>query len=186
MTTWFTSDWHLFHENIIQHCHRPFRSHEAMNRTLVENYCAVVQESDTVYFLGDLTMRGPTQIDGVRKLIMKLPGQKHFIMGNHDRLKVNSYLRMGFLSFHTSLDLRRGGVTYHMAHDPKDALPGTSFLLCGHVHDHWKYRQEPFPTVNVGVDVWDFSPVRYRDVLDWFANPREWGPRSPTDRAAVS
>lgn len=164
MTTWFTSDWHLFHENIIQHCHRPFKNHEAMNKVLVDRYCAAVQAEDTVYFLGDLTMRGPKQIDGIRKLIAKLPGKKHFLLGNHDRLKVDSYLRMGFLSVHTSLDVRHGGVDYHLVHDPKNALPGTRYLICGHVHDNWKFRVEPYPTVNIGVDVWEFSPVRFGDV----------------------
>ena len=165
MTTWFTSDWHLYHENIIGSCERPFKGHEQMNRTLMENYCDAVKDDDTVYFLGDLTMRGPKQIDGIRKLVMKMPGKKHLLLGNHDRLKVNSYLKMGFVSVHTSLDIERGRVPYHLVHDPKDALPGTKYLICGHVHDNWRCRRQPYPTVNVGVDVWGFAPVRFHDVV---------------------
>jgi len=165
MTIWFTADWHLFHENIIQHTQRPFKNDNAMNFTLVTNYCAAVKDEDTVYFLGDLTMRGPKQIDGVRKLVMELPGHKHLILGNHDRLKPKSYLKMGFVSVHTSLDIIRGGVSYHLTHDPKDALPGIRFLICGHVHNNWRNRKQPYPTVNIGVDVWEFKPVRFSEVV---------------------
>ena len=62
------------------------------------------------------------------------------------------------------LDVRYGGVDYHLVHDPQDALPGRKFVICGHVHNLWKYRADPVATVNVGVDVWDFRPVRFCDV----------------------
>src|SRR5699024_4102996 len=37
-------------------------------------------------------------------------------------------------------------------------------LLCGHVHDAWKFNGNQF---NVGVDVNDFEPVTSATVLEW-------------------
>jgi len=134
-----------------------------MHEAMVTNYQEWVRDGDTVYFLGDLTLRGPNQIEGIRKIVGMLPGQKHFILGNHDRLKVESYLKMGFISVHTHLDIQRGGVEYPLVHDPADALPGAKRLICGHVHEKWKTRTDPVPTVNIGVDQWGFCPVRFSD-----------------------
>jgi len=172
MTIWLTSDWHLFHVNILDYCARPFRNVQHMQETIVANYQQRVAEDDVVWFLGDLTMQGSRQIQGVQKIISRLPGQKHFILGNHDRFKVQSYLRMGFLSFHTSIDLQYRGQQYHLVHDPKNAPPGTHRLICGHVHEKWKTRQQPYVTVNVGVDVWEFAPVQMTDVVTIFIDNR--------------
>lgn len=165
MTVWLTADWHIWHDNIIALTGRPFRTQQQMHETLITNYQRLVADDDVVWFLGDLTLRGPKQIRGVQRIVEMLPGQKHFVLGNHDRLKVQSYLRMGFLSVHTHQELRHGGQDYPVVHDPKDALAGTDRLICGHVHEKWKTRANPYPTVNIGVDVWDFEPVRLADVV---------------------
>lgn len=159
MTTWLTSDWHLFHERIIELTDRPFRNVDDMHSTILGQYHSRVQPDDTVWFLGDLTLRGPKQIKSIRAIVGQLPGNKHFIVGNHDRLKPESYLRMGFLSFHTSADILYRDRWYHLVHDPVDALSGTKRLICGHVHNNWKSRTQPYRTVNIGVDSWDFRPV---------------------------
>ncbi len=180
MTVWFTSDWHLFHDNILVSCERPFKNAQKMHAAIIENYCDRVREGDVVYFLGDLTMLGPSGIKGVRSLMMDLPGTKHYIMGNHDRLKVWSYTKMGFASVHTSLSIRHGNCQYLLVHDPKEACSWSYAprVICGHVHNNWVYRSEPKPTVNVGVDLWDFSPVRFSEVVAAFdrgvsSNPKD-------------
>lgn len=132
------------------------------------NYREVVKDEDTVFFLGDLTMRGPKQIDGIRKLVMEMPGHKHFVTGNHDRLRMRSYLRMGFESVHSSLDVTRGGVQYHLVHNPKDSLPGSQYVICGHVHNRWRCQLEPVQAVNIGVDLWGFAPVKFSEVVATF------------------
>ena len=50
---YFTSDWHLGHANIIKYCERPFKSVSDMDRILIQNYNEIVDQDDTVYFLGD-------------------------------------------------------------------------------------------------------------------------------------
>lgn len=41
-------------------------------------------------------------------------------------------------------------------HVRRDAL-----MMFGHVHDNWQGHRN---CVNVGVDVWDFKPVRFEDI----------------------
>jgi calcineurin-like phosphoesterase family protein len=50
---WFSSDWHLGHENIIRICDRPFSSVEEMDKTIMGNMLSVMKRKDTLYFLGD-------------------------------------------------------------------------------------------------------------------------------------
>ena len=165
MTTWLTSDWHLFHENIIKLSLRPFTSIEHMHYVLLENYRACVKDEDVVYFLGDLTLRSPKQLLGVRSIVSRMPGRKHYIVGNHDRFKIDSYLKMGFESVHSSLWRETGRRTVFMVHDPDDAPERAPLVICGHVHEKWRTRREPVPTVNVGVDQWGFRPAEMHAVL---------------------
>jgi len=175
MTVWFTSDWHLFHDNILKLVPRPFKNVQQMHSVILANYRSCVREGDVVHFLGDLTLRGPSGIEAVRRLVGGLPGTKHFVLGNHDRLKVQSLLKMGFASVHSSLVLRHGSCQYLHVHDPDEDLnTGWSYaprIICGHVHEKWRYRAEPRPAVNVGVDAWGFQPVRRHTVMTLFDNP---------------
>ena len=58
MTTFFTSDQHSGHRNIIGYCERPFHGVGEMNAVLVTNWDAVVGPHDTVHVLGD-SRNGP-------------------------------------------------------------------------------------------------------------------------------
>ena len=53
---YFTSDWHLFHANIIKYSKRPFKNVEEMNEVILQNYFEVVKPGDRVYYLGDFAL----------------------------------------------------------------------------------------------------------------------------------
>lgn len=80
---WFTADLHLGHENIIRYCDRPFGSVEAMNRAIVDNWNARVEDGDTVWVLGDACLG---LIQESLALIEELRGHKILVPGNHDRV----------------------------------------------------------------------------------------------------
>ena len=87
MRTFFTSDSHFGHDNIIRHCKRPCKEHPfqdgaQMDRALMDAWNSVVSPGDVVYHLGDFSLRPAETIQG---LLKKLYGIKHLIVGNHDR-----------------------------------------------------------------------------------------------------
>lgn len=54
--TFFTSDTHFGHANIINLCKRPFRDVNHMNDMLVENWNSVITDDDIVFHLGDFAL----------------------------------------------------------------------------------------------------------------------------------
>ena len=88
--TWFTSDTHYGHKNILlfEKEARPFDTIEEMNEALISNYNSVVGDQDIVYHLGDFAF-GQRHID----IAGRLKGQKRLVLGNHDTYPCESYLR---------------------------------------------------------------------------------------------
>ena len=80
--TYFTSDQHFGHFNIIRLSRRPFKTVDEMDETMVERWNAKVRDDDTVYVLGDLFFRAAT----VEPILKRLKGHKHLVLGNHDPL----------------------------------------------------------------------------------------------------
>lgn len=86
--TFFTSDWHINHENSIKFDKRPFKDTIEMHKALIKNYNKQVPENGICYFLGDIAT-GPTEI--VNSVISRLNGTKVLIVGNHDRAYTSMY-----------------------------------------------------------------------------------------------
>ena len=157
MGIYFTADFHLFNENIIEYCNRPYKNSQHMGRDLIIRYNRVVNTDDMVYFLGDLTLKGIEFKPSLNSLVSRMNGEKHLILGNHDRLSVRDYLEMGFESVHSSWDLDIADKKFTLVHDPAMAYTRPSrIILCGHVHTHFIYYKN---TINVGIDAWQYQPV---------------------------
>ena len=81
--TWFTSDPHFGHDNVINFCNRPFKDmHEMMEKMRIK-WNAKVSPEDQVIFVGDIFFH-------LNKLEAKayldsLNGRKILVRGNHDR-----------------------------------------------------------------------------------------------------
>ena len=89
-----TSDTHFSHVNIIKYCNRPYASVEEMNNALIDNWNSVVKNDDLVIHLGDFAL-GRT-IQDIKKHLDKLNGNKILILGNHDSLSQDDYIKCGF------------------------------------------------------------------------------------------
>ena len=176
MTTWYTADLHFGHRNIITYCERPWPNAEAMDAGLVERWNALVQPSDTVWVLGDVALS--TKAIGP---VARLHGHKILVAGNHDACwdrhrkhakMIDVYRAAGFAEVHASgvvNDHAIGRRNVRLAHLPyagdhtaddryADRRPHDDGrpLICGHVHTLWRKSRRQ---INVGVDVWDYSPV---------------------------
>jgi calcineurin-like phosphoesterase family protein len=181
VNTYFTSDNHFAHKNIIEYCGRPFRDVDHMNEAMILRWNEVVNDDDIVYHLGDFTMGAP---ETWAKFAHRLKGRKLLVPGNHDRLRVapsGAKKAAGFEVLDPNIVVQVDGLSIWLSHYPRHAhdrsrmqrpLPPAEydFALCGHVHQHWRINDG---IVNVGVDVWDFRPIRLAEILAAVANDGE-------------
>jgi calcineurin-like phosphoesterase family protein len=183
MRTFFTSDTHFGHANIIKYSGRPFKDVDHMNAAMVQAWNAVVAPGDVVYHLGDFAMGGKANVP---KFLPQLNGTKILVAGNHD-FKTSFMLESGFAAvLHQAvikfpIDPRWQGMVpsleavCYLSHVPKEDAPHiyddywgnrrqVDYHLCGHVHDGFAEKltdaQEPkVRVINVGVDqTADFAP----------------------------
>ena len=159
MTRFLTADLHLSHDEIRTYSNRPYRSVKEMDKALVDNWNSIVNPDDEVYILGDFTMKGAEYKPWFRRTLKSLKGIKILILGNHDSMRAMDYVEVGFQSAHTSLVV--DGI--FLAHDPSwaIALPKDMSMFCGHVHELFLKLTDTRKVLNVGVDVWNYSPVEF-------------------------
>ncbi|MBU2852943.1 metallophosphoesterase [Acidithiobacillus ferriphilus] len=157
--TWFTSDLHLGHKNIIQYCQRPFASVEEMDHALIRAWNDRVEANDTVYVLGDFAFESGVK---ARSALRQLAGRKILILGNHDRS--NDWAGEGWAEVHEAKLIEVGHTRLYLHHYPLRDWPGKwqrTIHLYGHVHG----RLEPVPgSMDVGVDSWGGAPVSLDEV----------------------
>jgi len=184
MTTWFTSDTHFGHTNIVSlGPGRPFDSIEEHDAALIDAWNARVRPGDDVWHLGDFSIKASV----AQAAVSLLNGRVHLVAGNHDVCwtshpnakyarravgQVERYLAAGFASVHGSGIVRGvqvAGQEVVLAHLPargdhsaedryaaQRPNPGRLPLVHGHVHHLWRVRERQ---VNVGVDHWGYAPV---------------------------
>lgn len=172
--TFFTSDTHFGHANIIRLCNRPFKDVEEMNEKLVENWNRVVPEDGTVFHLGDFAFGGSSVWNSI---IPRLNGHINLIIGNHDRKN----LRQGYMSYFDmvvpQLQIEIEDNSIYLNHYPFLCYGGSYrgvWQLFGHVHsgpqadglDISRLRVLLPTQYDVGVDNNNFTPISYREVKE--------------------
>ena len=157
MTTWFTSDTHFGHKNIIKFQNRPFASIKEMDETLIANWNALIQPEDTVYHLGDFAYRCTPEY--ARECFDRLNGIKHLIEGNHDKLALNFSRVNGWASITPQREIRIEGARIVLNHYSMRAWHH-DYQGVGHLFGHSHGGLEPFGrSFDVGVDCWDYKPI---------------------------
>lgn len=165
MNTWFTSDTHYFHKNIIKFTNRPYGSVEEMNEAFIEWNNKNVGKDDTVWYLGDFSFGSVEQTLDVLK---RLKGHQHLISGNHCKgiiKKRNEFIGAGlFESIQREKELRFGEHQFYLHHHPVLAWESSHYgrmHLFGHIHGEFEMTGK---SVDVGID----SP--------WITGKNEWRP----------
>jgi calcineurin-like phosphoesterase family protein len=157
MKIWFTSDNHFSHGGILNFCPatRQANDREHMNELMITRWQNQVQPEDHVYILGDVFF---CDAHKATSIIDCLPGQKHLVYGNHDKvIKSNKSLRDKFVSVSDYREIKIDGVNIILFHFPMlewNKCHYGSYHLFGHVHG--SMDSNPFTSkyrcMDVGID----------------------------------
>lgn len=165
MPRYLTSDLHLGHENIIDHCNRPFTSIDEMNETLIDNWNSCVDERDVVFFLGDLgKFAGQDQL---HHWLDQLNGRIVFIQGNHD--KPERYTTG--VNTHQYYILQNGNREFCLTHSPENAPKyWNDWIIHGHHHnndlENYPLLHPENKTVNISIELTNYKPIEESQLLE--------------------
>lgn len=140
----FIGDLHLFcksqtNEGSVNYDGRPFDTVEEMNGEILRRWNARVNNGDTVYILGDVSMRGRS--DALVALVSQLKGKKILIKGNHDDVSDYRYTKLfERIVDYEELSVGFGGRNYKLvcSHFPILMWNGQhrgTILLYAHTHN---------------------------------------------------
>lgn len=186
-----TSDLHFGHTNIIKYAHRPFKSVEEMDNTLIENWNSVVTEDDQVFVLGDFSMR--TRIEEVQAYLSRLNGRIVLLKGNHDYFTEKQH--MPFVTYYKTIDgvpkeyklpvyqykeMNYEKNKFIMMHYPFAEWNGMqkgTIDLHGHIHTEGSAyncakRKDGFRMFDVGVDANNYKPVSLDYILNFYKDSK--------------
>lgn len=166
MKTFFTSDLHFHHTNVIGFCNRPFSSVEQMNDVLMSNWNSVVGEKDHVWFLGDFSFGTYEQTE---KVLQQLKGIKHLVVGNHDRKGraeklFNRDWNRWFVERHDYVRVKINGHKFVLCHFPFSSWERGYINLHGHLHSLAGYKNK-WRQWDVGVDANNYTPILLEDAV---------------------
>lgn len=167
MTTFFTSDIHLFHRNILKFEPeaRPFETLEEMHTEIIKRWNSKVSKGDEVYILGDVSFGKDFE---TVEILDQLNGEFCLVIGNHDEkiLRSNSFKKKFSGGFADIIDTKINGKHYVMCHYPLMTWNRShhgSINLFGHLHSKWKGNSQQ---LNVGMDCHNLTPICIDDIDD--------------------
>ncbi len=167
---YFSADLHLDHDNIRKYCNRPFKTAKEMNDKIMDNWSDTVKKNDQIYILGDICMK-PTDL--IIDQINSLPGQKHLIIGNHDKHNLRE-LSKCFKTIDMYKEIKYNDLLFVLFHYPMESWNCSyhgSIHLYGHVHNSEFLNTNVVNRFNVGVDVNNFTPVSIEEIFKKRTNP---------------
>jgi calcineurin-like phosphoesterase family protein len=130
-----------------------------MDEELIKRWNARVAPSDLVYHLGDFAFTDHNPY------LKRLKGQKHLILGNHDhsnRIKKT----IGWASISNLATIRIGDTFIVLCHYGMRVWNRSHYgALHFYGHSHGSLPGDSQCT-DVGVDCWDFSPVRLPEIRE--------------------
>lgn len=171
--TWYTSDLHFGHSNVIKYCNRPWNTADEMDEGLIENFNKVVGVNDTTYIIGDISFRKSTI---TKYILSRLNGRLIGIKGNHD--PEGGYENC-FKEWHRDFIGKVNGQMFHMYHFPLSSWyhMGSDYDKTIHLHGHIHSApgtDDPLQCkFDVGVDAHNWAPVSMDYIMAEAVNRRE-------------
>jgi len=143
MNTYFISDLHFGHANILKFERTQFSTIQEHDNFIIEQINKVVKLNDVLYILGDI---------GEAENVRKLNGRKILIMGNHDNRPINEYY-----TYFTEVHDRPIYFTKRIVLSHEPIKVNDSVLnIHGHIHGA---KLDSRNHLNVSIAVVDYKPV---------------------------
>ena len=171
----FTSDLHIGHSHIIDFTGRPYNNVKEMNDALIGNWNKVVSPEGIVFLLGDIIWSDSSH--EFNRLMRKLNGTKHIIMGNHDSKKALRNLPENCILHDDIVHLWMDGtkIEFVLSHYPLYSWQGIQrgvINLHGHIHSG-ENSHNGFDTAfisnyhyDIGVDNNDYYPIELDKLIE--------------------
>jgi calcineurin-like phosphoesterase family protein len=148
-----------------------------MNFKMLENINTICSSDDVLYHLGDFylaTSESKTRLTFPPEYYRdEIKPELRIIRGNHDGKRTT-------WSLTEEATIKVGKTKIYLSHYPRSVL---DLNLCGHIHGLWTViKPNNKYIVNVGVDVWDFKPITFDQIMqrvqkhrDFFRDPSSVG-----------
>ncbi len=167
------TDHHFNHANIIKFgsenggtAYRDFETIQKHDDYLIECHNRVVQDDDTVIFLGDLG-GDKTYLETV---LPRMRGRKKLVMGNHDKYSVQFYAKHFERIRAWYLFGEKGKphvIATHFPLMPESFHPDKPWLnVHGHVHINSVTGPIEDKYLNICPERWNYTPTRVSEFLD--------------------
>ncbi len=190
--TWFTSDTHLGHSNIIKHCNRDIFMNDdeeramngdvkglrisydttmRMDQYIIDRINEKVGVNDILWHLGDFCMPKYVSAQEYREKINCK--NVNLVLGNHDK-RSDTFCRL-FSSTSDLKEVRIGNKDIVLCHYPMLSWNRSchgSWHLFGHVHDRVLEKTRDLNSMNVGVDQHDFCPINIDTIMAYIMGKR--------------
>lgn len=172
MITWFLSDIHFGHKNILKYDNRPWDTVEEMNEGIVNNINSVISEKDKVYYLGDFAFNYEQGLEAYKRL----NGHWHFIYGNHDKIqgiqKMIQEARKNTTILGHIAEVKVQGKEITLCHYPmlswNKSHHGT-WQLFGHHHSK-TYEEIKGRRLNVAISLHNYMPWSFEEIEEYMKN----------------
>lgn len=164
--TFFLSDFHFDHVNIINYCNRPFKTVEEMNETMLTNFFSVVKKDSTFFFLGDMAFGRDSEKP--KDWLWKLHGNIFYIKGSHDHGIRPTTPNLNARLVCSELIVETPEYTFWCGHDPNDAPTKYSYVIHGHKHNEvphihgCRYSLK----INVSVECINYTPISLAKIIE--------------------
>lgn len=171
----YISDTHFGHRHVIRFDGRPFSDVEQMDYTIMALWNDRVQADDDVWILGDFCYRAEKAPEWY---LRQLKGHKHLIVGNHDKVTLESknayqYLETIDTMVNVKDQLNRENVQVILLHYPMAEWPHIhrgAYHLFGHIHnrmdDTYYFMKERARAFNAGCMINNYTPASLREIIE--------------------
>lgn len=168
---YYISDMHIGHKNALKFDGRPFQSVEEMNETLIVNWNRKVTDEDDVWVLGDFCYRSEKD---PALYLKQLKGKKHLIIGNHDKVTVNSSSALSYFESVERLqhikDREYNVIVCHFPLADWNAKHRGSYHIYGHIHNNkdevYEFMKRQERALNAGCMINNYEPVTIEELIE--------------------